>query len=109
LSKTLNDWDDDHAARVLRRIRSAIPEGGRVILLEMVATEGEPSAEQALRDLMLLVCTTGKTRTEAEFRALLGAAGFSLSRVIATAAPYRVAGMFPIPSGFKILEAMPAA
>jgi hypothetical protein len=40
--------------------------------------------------LQLLVITGGRERTEAEYRALLAAAGFRPARVVPTAAPVSV-------------------
>ena len=43
-----------------------------------------------LLDLEMLVCFGGRERTEAEYRDLLGAAGFELLRVVSTEAPASV-------------------
>lgn len=47
-------------------------------------------------DLTMLVITGGRERTEAEYRALLAAAGFRLTRII------------PTPSEMSVIEAVRA-
>jgi hypothetical protein len=40
----------------------------------------------AASDVLMLVCTGGRQRSEAEFRSLLAASGFRLARVVPTTA-----------------------
>jgi hypothetical protein len=98
----IHDWDDDRAGAVLGRIRAAMPAHGVLFLVEpVVAEEAAGLAGQSgvlMSDLNMLVCTGGKERTEAEFAALLGAAGLRLADVT------RV----PPPSGYSVLRAVPA-
>ncbi|GAA2136338.1 methyltransferase [Kitasatospora kazusensis] len=101
LTRVLHNWDDEQALAILRRVREAIPEGGRLLVFERLEEEpGEPAppaserAAQAvfqgrLIDLLMLVTLDGHDRTEAEYRALLTAAGFEVSAV--RAAPLRSA------------------
>jgi hypothetical protein len=51
-----------------------------------------------MSDLNMLVCTGGKERTEAEFRALLTGAGLDLRSLTPVAGP----------TTFSVLEAVPA-
>jgi SAM-dependent methyltransferase len=85
LSGIIHDWPDDAALKILRNCRRAIRQDGTLLLFETVLT---PSAstepQQALMDLMMMVLTSGKERSESDFRALLRDAGFSLTRVIPT-------------------------
>jgi hypothetical protein len=90
LSHVLVDWDDERAAAILRNCRAAMPRHGQVLILEEVypARVG-PSDEcraAAAVDVLMLVCTGGRQRSEAEFRGLLAASGLRLSRVVPTAA-----------------------
>lgn len=68
----IHDWDDEKATRILKNIRSQIPQHGRVIIVDCVVPEGDPS---------------GKERTAREFDELLTAAGFRFLRVIPTDLP----------------------
>ncbi|MDQ3549112.1 MAG: methyltransferase [Chloroflexota bacterium] len=84
LKKIVHDWDDEHALRILVQCRRVMPATGRLLVVETVIQPGNDPAFGKLTDVAMLVWTGGKERTEAEFRALLAAAGFELTRVIPT-------------------------
>jgi hypothetical protein len=86
----IHDWYDDKAAIILRNIRAVLPPGGRVILIEAVLAPGNDPDFGKILDLEMLVMPGGKERTEAEFRALFAASGFSLSRILRTQSPLSV-------------------
>jgi hypothetical protein len=96
IKKVIHDWDDKQATAILRTIRAAIPDGGRLLLMEPVIAPGNEPSYAKLLDLLMLVYPGGRERTEAEHRELLGGAGFSLQRAVPTASP------------ITILEAVPA-
>jgi hypothetical protein len=86
----IHDWDDESSVKILRNVRSAMNENGKVLIIEMVVPEGNiPSAAKIL-DIQMLVMETGKERTEDEYRRLLEASGFRLTRIIPTKSPYSV-------------------
>ena len=86
----IHDWDDAQSARILKNVRAAMRDGGRLILVEQVIPpDNEPSLGKFV-DLNMLVMTGGRERTEAEFRALYDAAGFRLTRVVHTASPMSI-------------------
>lgn len=81
IKSTLHNWDDAHATRILDSCRRAIAPGGRLLVIETVLPERvDPDAPPFayLSDLNMLVNLGGRERTEAEFRELLGTAGFEL-------------------------------
>jgi orsellinic acid C2-O-methyltransferase len=85
LKSVIHDWDDERSVTILSRIREAMPPHGVLFLVEPVLVD-EPAALPAQRmllmsDLNMLVCTGGRERTEAEFGALLAAAGLRLTAV----------------------------
>jgi hypothetical protein len=82
LSQVLHDWSDDECRRILHACRAAIPQHGRLVLLEGVVPPGDEPSYTKLLDLQMLVMLTGRERTEAEWRALLAAGGFTLRRVL---------------------------
>jgi hypothetical protein len=90
LCHVLVDWDDERAAAILRNCRAAMPRHGQVLILEeLYPARIEPSDAcrgAAANDVLMLVCTGGRQRSEAEFRGLLAASGFRLARVVPTAA-----------------------
>ncbi len=90
LKQIVHDWDDAHAVQLLRRCREALAPDGRMLLVEMVLpADNQPSPAQPM-DLNMLVMLGGRERTEAEYRALLADAGFVLTAVTPTHAPFAV-------------------
>jgi hypothetical protein len=80
LSGILHDWNDERAAAILQTIRRAAPEQARLFVIDTVLASGnEPQGGKWLDLLMLVI--GGRERTEAEWRALIESAGFSVTRV----------------------------
>jgi hypothetical protein len=76
LSTILHDWDDEHAAAILRTVRAAAAPGSRLVLLEGVLAEGnEPDGGKWL-DLLMLTLFAGRERDERQWRALLATTGW---------------------------------
>src|SRR5262249_45298196 len=90
LSNVLVDWNDERAVAILRNCRAAMPRHGQVLIIEGICPARVAPSDQcrdtAAIDVLMLVCTGGRQRSEAEFRGLLVASGFRLSRVVPTAA-----------------------
>jgi SAM-dependent methyltransferase len=85
LSKVILDWPDDQAVAVLRNCRRVMRPQGRLLLVEAVIPPGNTPHPGKLSDVHMLVMTTsGRERTEAEYRALLDAAGLKLTRIVST-------------------------
>ncbi|GMI97421.1 caffeate O-methyltransferase 1, O-methyltransferase 1, O-methyltransferase 3 [Hibiscus trionum] len=78
----LHDWSDDHCVKLLKNCYNAIPEEGRVIVVEAIVPV-VPEANAYSRGitqmdvLMTTQNTGGKERTKPEFEALASKAGFS--------------------------------
>lgn len=88
LKTVIHDWDDDSAVRILRNCREAMSIDSRLLLIESIVPEGNEPHPSKFMDLNMLVLTHGgRERTAAEYRALLRASGFELSRIIATPSP----------------------
>ena len=81
LSGVIHDWNDESAVKILKNCRRAIPSNGTLLLVETVLIPSSDPA-RALMDLLMMVLTGGRERTESEFRSLLQETGFSLTRVI---------------------------
>ncbi len=81
LKDIIHDWDDAQALRILRNVRRAMTADARLLLIERVLPpDGEPAIGKMV-DVTMLVLTGGLERTEAEYRTLLDAAGFTLRGV----------------------------
>jgi O-methyltransferase domain/Dimerisation domain len=81
LSGVLHDWDDEHAASILRTIRSAALPDARLLIVEDVVPPGNDPHGAKWLDLLMLVLVGGRERGEADWRALLGDAGFAVEHV----------------------------
>jgi predicted O-methyltransferase YrrM len=75
MSMILHDWDDQDAVRILRNVRTAMPPDGRVIVVDAVLPESGAAHPGRLGDIIMLALHPGRERSEAEFAALLEAAG----------------------------------
>jgi hypothetical protein len=95
LRHILHDWDDDRAVRILANCRRAMGPAGRLLLIETVLRPDGGPALGTFLDLVMLVMTGGRERTELEYGAVLAAAGFRLVRVVST------------PADVDVLEAVP--
>jgi orsellinic acid C2-O-methyltransferase len=100
LKNIIHDWDDERASRILRNCHDAMPDGGRLLLIEHVlpARLDTSASHRAIAhdDLAMMLGPGGKERNEYEFCELLQCAGFALT------------GVKPIRQGYSILEARKA-
>jgi O-methyltransferase domain len=95
LCGVIHDWSDERALVILKNCRKAMARDGRVLIVETIVPEiGSPSFSKIL-DLNMMVMTTGRERTEAEFHDLLDAANFTITRIIPTVAPQSIVEAIP--------------
>jgi hypothetical protein len=95
LKKVLHDRGDEDARAILTRCRAAMPDTARLLIAELVIPDGNQPSDAEWLDLLMLVYTGGRERSEAEHRDLLASAGFTPRRVVPTA------------SSISIIEALP--
>jgi len=97
LQRIVHDWDDDNALRILKNCRRAIKRDGRLLVIELVLKPScQPDPGQEFSDVLMLTLVGGRERTESDFQALLGGAGFSLTSVIPTAGPPSIIESQPV-------------
>ncbi|WP_415641491.1 methyltransferase [Sphingomonas antarctica] len=88
LIRVLHDHDDAPALHVLRAVHAALPPGGKLVIAEpMAGTPGAKRSGDAYFGLYLLAMGSGRPRTPREIKAMLRAAGFAKSSLVATALP----------------------
>jgi len=81
----IHDWDDEHCVKLLKHCCDAIPDEGKVLVVEQVITDTPESVFAKLIDIeMLAITPSGRERTVAEFKELFTKAGLKLSRVVPT-------------------------
>jgi hypothetical protein len=90
LKHVIHDWNDEKASAILRSCRRAMPAHGKLLIVEGVyprrIDQSLASRGAAANDVNMLVSTGGRQRSEAEFRSLYDAAGFTLTRIVPTQA-----------------------
>jgi hypothetical protein len=90
----IHDWDDEKSLKILKNCHQAMPDRGKLLLVESIIPPGNDSSPAKFIDLIMLLMAGGRERTEEEYRSLLQASGFELTRVI------------PTPSMLSIIEAV---
>ncbi len=93
IKRVLVGYDDDQAITLLRNIRRAVPDSGRLLVLEPTMA-GLDTLSTTL-DVRMLVLVSGRVRTPQEHGSILDAAGFALNRVITTARTSTILEAFP--------------
>jgi hypothetical protein len=83
----IHDWDDGRATTILRNCHRAMAGKGRLLLAETVMVPGNDPEFGKWLDLAMLVYAGGCERTEVEYRDLLAAGGFRLTRIVPTQSP----------------------
>jgi len=86
LKHVIHDWGDARAVTILKNCHRAMGPQGKLLIVEGVypshIDQSDASRGAASNDVNMLVCTGGRQRSEAEFRSLYGAAGFTLTRIV---------------------------
>lgn len=88
LVRVLHDHDDTRAMAVLQAARSVLAPGGTLLLAEpMAGTRGAKPVGAAYFGLYLMAMGSGRARAARDIAAMLGAAGFTGIRQLATSQP----------------------
>ena len=86
----IHDWDDEQSVAILKNCHRAMVPSGKLLLVEAVIPQSDEPSFGKFIDLNMLVMTGGRERTEAEYRNLLAAAGFELTRIVSTPSPFSI-------------------
>jgi hypothetical protein len=79
LANVLHDWRDDQVVAILTNCRRAMTKEGKVLIVErLIADDPAEAVPTLLSNINMLVLTGGQERTNAEYGALLEAAGLRL-------------------------------
>lgn len=81
----IHDWNDEQCRTILRNIHAAMPDDGKLLVVESVIPPGNEPFGGKLLDLVMLLVPGGKERTAEEYAELFESAGFALSRIVSTA------------------------
>lgn len=88
LKSIIHDWPDDEAVAILRNVRAAARPGATLLLIETMIPDHDRDFPGKWFDLEMLIALGARERTAAEFQALYERAGFSLTRIVPTVAPF---------------------
>lgn len=81
----IHDWDEEKCLTILRNCHRAMPDTGRLLVVESVIPAGNEPFGGKFLDLVMLLIPGGKERTEDEYRELFAQGGFELTQVVPTA------------------------
>jgi hypothetical protein len=82
LAAILHDWDDEHAASILRNVRAAVPDHGRVLVVDFVLPPSSTPSFARLMDMVMLTFAGGRERDADDWRTLLTSTGFRAGEVV---------------------------
>jgi O-methyltransferase domain/Dimerisation domain len=88
LSQVIHDWDDDRTIAIFKNCRRAMKDKAKLLLVERILparAEQSVALQRAfMLDVHMMAMTGGRERTEAEYHALLDAAGLRVTKVVPT-------------------------
>jgi ubiquinone/menaquinone biosynthesis C-methylase UbiE len=90
MKHVLHLFQDDMALQILRNVRSSMAHYHKLLVLEMVIPQTNDRFYGKMLDMMMLVGTGGRERTEEEYRTLLSVGGFEITQMIATTSPVSI-------------------
>jgi len=92
----IHDWPDEQCIQLLKACRKGLNPGGKLLVVDCVIQPGNEFSPGKFLDIQMLIFPSGRERTEAEFRALLAAAGWRLTRIIPTVAADSIVEAVPV-------------
>ena len=93
LKNILHDWSDAKSRQILAVLHHAMNGRGRMLVVEHIICEPNKACRGKSMDMQMMVRTGGRNRTDKEYRDLLRAGGFNVTRVVPTAGPDIVEGI----------------
>ena len=84
LKHTLHNWSDADCLRILKNIYAVAELSTKLLIVDAVISARNEHDFAKILDIQMLVHLRGKERTQAEWKELLHAAGFQLTRVVPT-------------------------
>lgn len=95
MKQILHNWDDAQCVAILKSVRDAIAPAGRVVVIDRLIPETVAPDMAFVFDILMMIWSTGRERSLARFRELLGSAGFAVDKV--TVNPGRMSVIEAIP------------
>jgi SAM-dependent methyltransferase len=79
-SHVLHNWDDDNVRRIAANCARAVRPGGWLVVMDMALPSAPQPAVGHLMDVLMMVLVGGAERTPGQYQALIGPAGYTLTR-----------------------------
>ena len=88
LSQIIHDWDDDRAIAILKSCYRAMKNKAKLLVIQGILPDRVEHSGAPQRgfivDLHMMVTTGGRQRTVTEYRTLMEAAGFRVTKIVRT-------------------------
>jgi hypothetical protein len=92
----IHDWPDEVCIKILKSCRAGVNPGGKLLVVDDVILPGNDFAPGKFVDLQMLLFPGGMERSEQQFRVLLAASGWRLTRIVPTAAGISIVEGSPV-------------
>ncbi|XP_076960892.1 caffeic acid 3-O-methyltransferase-like [Bidens hawaiensis] len=95
----LHDWGDNYCAKLLKNCWAALPESGKVVVVEAIIPDPESDISDSDEvskiavdtDIIMLIANPGgKERTAKEFNLLANEAGFTSKKIVCQVASFKI-------------------
>jgi hypothetical protein len=96
MKRIVHDWSDEQCGKILSLCRAGITNDGKLLVVDSVVPADAKYDPSKVMDLVMMLFSGGKERTEKELNALLAASGWRLNRIIPTASPLSIIEGVPV-------------
>jgi hypothetical protein len=96
LKNIIHNWSDGEAVKILQNIRKAMPQNGRLLIIEAVIENDNRNSFGKMIDVYMMVGISGRERTKDEYQTLLENAGFKIENVKRTVSPLGIIVAAPL-------------
>jgi ubiquinone/menaquinone biosynthesis C-methylase UbiE len=97
IKQVFHNWSDDDCITILKSCRQAMKPEGRILIVDrVIVPDNKATPYHKFWDILMLITTNGRERTEKEFAQLYQSAGFTLTRIIPTGTPVTIIEGVPI-------------
>jgi len=90
MKRIVHDWSDEQCGKILSSCRAGVIHGGKLLVVDSIVPADAKYDPSKVMDLVMMLFSGGKERTEEEFSALFAASGWRLNRIIPTASPLSI-------------------
>ncbi|XP_058072520.1 (RS)-norcoclaurine 6-O-methyltransferase-like [Magnolia sinica] len=98
MKSVLHDWDDEDCIKILKKCKEAIPENGKLVIVDIVMdvqSTYEFTGARLGMEMDMLITVGGKERSEEEWRKLIETAGYSRYKITPIVAIESIIEVFP--------------